>query len=341
MGRGARQWLRSRRPRQAVVDDRSGQQLPARLREHDRKRSGDPQPDALPGPQRRAGVRGRHGLLVLGTEQQSRPAGHAVRPARAAGDGQSARRHGNPAGNAAIRTRPCDRVDRPHRADLHHLGAFDGQLRRHDNHHRHRRRFGRRRDRRRRGLDRQRCELASSNRRRDLGLHLVAAGRRHLYDPLPGRRRQHQPGNAIGRAHGHRQRADLRLAVSGNGDARDRQHQRFGGGRARGQVPDLGGRHCQRHPLLQGKPGHRHAHRFVVVEHRHPAGDADVHERDGQRLADGVFLRSGDPDAGRNLYGLLPHQCRPLFLDHQLLHLECDERPIDGARQRQRRLCLW
>ena len=74
-----------------------------------------------------------------------------------------------------------------------------------DSRHDFRHRLGRRRrDRRRRGLDRQRCQLASGNRRRDVDIYLVAAGCRHLYDPLPRRRRQHQSGNALGRAHGHR-----------------------------------------------------------------------------------------------------------------------------------------
>ena len=131
----------------------------------------------------------------------------------------------------------------------------------------------RRRDRRRRGLDRQRRELASGDRRRDLDIHLVAAGCRHLYHPLPRRRRQHQSGNALGRAHGHRHGAELCDAVPGLGNPGDREHHRCKRSRARGEVSVLGGRHRQRYPVLQEQPGYRHPYRLAVVEHRHEAGD--------------------------------------------------------------------
>ena len=117
-------------------------------------------------------------------------------------------------------------------------------------------------------------------------LHLVAAGCRHLHDSLPRRRRQHQSGNALGRTHRHRHGAELRNAVPRLGNARDRQHDRCERSRTRGEVSDLGGRHRQRHPVLQEQPGHRHPYRRAVVEHRHEAGDRHLHQRNGERLAD-------------------------------------------------------
>ena len=53
-----------------------------------------------------------------------------------------------------------------------------------------------------------------------------------------------------------------------------------------------------RHPLLQEQPGHRRPYRRALVEHRHEAGDRHLHQRDGERLADGNLLQSGHDHAG-------------------------------------------
>ena len=72
----------------------------------DDDRHRDPQPHALPGAERRAGLRRRHGPVVLGTRRHQRLAPaparrQAARPEHAAGDGQPVRRHGRPAGDPA------------------------------------------------------------------------------------------------------------------------------------------------------------------------------------------------------------------------------------------------
>ena len=102
-----------------------------------------PPPDAVPGAQRGAGLRRRHGPVVLGPGRQPRPrTGAASDVADAAGDRQPARRHGRPAGDPAGRPDRRDR-SRPTRAahdlDDHLAGRRRdraGRRSRHDQRHR-------------------------------------------------------------------------------------------------------------------------------------------------------------------------------------------------------------
>ena len=83
-----------------------------------RHRHRHPPPDALPRPERRAGLRRRHGAVVLGPR---RPRTRAATPdtQHAAGDGQPVRRHGRAAGDAAVAGLiAATDVDRHDRADL-------------------------------------------------------------------------------------------------------------------------------------------------------------------------------------------------------------------------------
>ena len=95
---------------------------PARLRQQRGAGDGDPQPHALQGPERGAGVRRRHDAVVVGPRrpprQQRGRAGGPARPPHPAGDGEPARRHGRAAGDAAGAARAGHRLDRPHAAHL-------------------------------------------------------------------------------------------------------------------------------------------------------------------------------------------------------------------------------
>ena len=157
--------------------------------------------------QRRAGLRRRHGPVVLGPRRQPRPAAadHAD-VAHAAGDGQPVRRHGRPAGDAAGRPgrrhaprptppRPTSTITSPAAGATVPVGSTG-------HHHRHRHRRRRRRGRRRRGLGRRRRDLAPGHRARaSWTLHLDARRARHRSTHQePRGRRQRQPRDRRGRA---------------------------------------------------------------------------------------------------------------------------------------------
>jgi hypothetical protein len=102
VGRGPRQRLPAGRPDRPVANRAQRHDLPARLRLDHRRRDRQPQPNALPRPERRrARVRGGHGLLGLGSRLQPRQRSDSGRSQRAAGDGEPAGRHGRPARHAA------------------------------------------------------------------------------------------------------------------------------------------------------------------------------------------------------------------------------------------------
>ena len=99
----------------------------ARLGQHDRHRPGHPQPHAVPGAQRRPGLRRRHRSSGPGvstrTTTDRRGAGTRRGLTDAAGDAQPARRHGRAAHDPADRTwlpppRPPTRRPRPRRSPL-------------------------------------------------------------------------------------------------------------------------------------------------------------------------------------------------------------------------------
>ena len=131
----------------------------------------------------------------------------ADRSARAAGDGQPVRRHGHPAGDAAVRADRRRPPSTDHTAPTSTINALgDASAQEAWSRFPARPRIWRRRDRRRRGLDRRRSSWHPATGDENVDLYLVAAGCRHLHHHVPRRRRQHQSGNALGRTHGDRQR---------------------------------------------------------------------------------------------------------------------------------------
>ena len=147
-----------------------------------------------------------------------------------------------------------------------------------------------RRDRRRRGLDRQRCDLASGDRRRDLD---AIAGSPQVAGTYTIKSRAVDDSINLETPSAGRTvtvTAPATYPVPRLGNSGHREHDRSGRGRARREVSVLGRRHRQRYPLLQEQPGHRHPHRRAMVEHRHEAGDRHLHQRVRERLAERDFL---------------------------------------------------
>ncbi len=305
----------------------------------------DPQSHALPRSERRPGLRRRHGLLVLGPERQPRQGGDADRPPRAAGDGQPVRRHGHPAGDAAIRTDHRRRRRRTSTAPTSAItspGSGATLTAGSDRHH-YRHGLGRRRRHRgRRGLDRQRRELASGDGRRELDLHLVAAGRRHLHDPHPAPSttastwRRLRPGARSPSAAPNYVSLFPGSAVPAIVNTADASAVELGV-----QVPD------PRSPARSAASASTRARQDIGTHTGSlwsstgtKLATAHLRERDRERLADGDLLQPGHDDGEPDLHRLLSHQCRPLFQHRQLLHGGRDERSADGAGGRQRRLHL-
>ena len=97
MGRRPGQRRASRRPDSPLGHDGQRRREDPRLRRDGRHRHRDAQPDALPPRERRARLRRRHGAVVVGSRQQSRPRRGPARSGDAAGDREPARRHGRAA----------------------------------------------------------------------------------------------------------------------------------------------------------------------------------------------------------------------------------------------------
>ena len=106
VGRGPRQRLRGP-PGLIRLSTTTGDASPQYLQDYGSDRTAPAPrrtPDAVPRAERRARLRRRHRPVVVGPRRQPRrAAGAAGRPAHAAGDGQPVRRHGRAAGDAASR----------------------------------------------------------------------------------------------------------------------------------------------------------------------------------------------------------------------------------------------
>ncbi len=124
VGRQSRQRLPSPGPHLAVVDDGQRSRSVQRLRHRGRKRSdGESQPLPLQGAKRSAGVRRRHGPVVMGAGRhqclaQERTEWHRARPDDAAGDCQPAGGHGGAARDPPVRSHRHPGIDRHHAAKL-------------------------------------------------------------------------------------------------------------------------------------------------------------------------------------------------------------------------------
>ena len=86
----------------------------------------------------------------------------------------------------------------------------------------------------------------------------------------------------------------------------------------------------KRRALLQERRQHRDARRQPVDEHRHAAGDGDVHGGIGFRLAGSAVRRAGRGHCEHDLCGVLSHQRRPLFGVRRLLQ-QPGLRPLAAA----------
>ena len=202
----------------------------------------DPRPLPLPGAERSAGLRRRHGAVVVGPRRHhawQQRSGRLRRPDDAAGDRQPVCRHGRaagdpPSGLVATASRPTPRRRRTITSPA--AGASLSR-RRHGDDLRHGHRRGRRRRRRRRGLHRRRRDLASGERDRLVDLHVDG--------PRQPARRRSRPARSTtsgnvgaGRARARRSNVSLSLhdlrATRAPGDRRRRRRPV---GRARRQVP--------------------------------------------------------------------------------------------------------
>ena len=246
----------------------------------------DPPPDAVPGCQRRAGVLGRLDPVGVGP-RPGRTTATAPPPTCAC-----SRRTVNlladmeaQPGTLMTGLVAATASHGHHRPGRHHHLARvrRGDRQRHDGHgHRHRDRRRRAR-RRRRGVHRRRCDLAPGDGHDRVELHLraararVDAGARSVRSTTaptsarspPGR----SPWRARARSSGRRSRRSPPRATPARSSW------------ACGSPPTSDGFVTGR-AVLQGRGEHRHARRFAVERHRRAAGDGDVPERDGDRLAD-------------------------------------------------------
>jgi hypothetical protein len=96
------------------------------------------------------------------------------------------------------------------------------------------------------------------------------------------------------------------------------------------QVPGGQRRHDLRHPLLQGAGEYRRAYGAAVDRLRHRPRDRHLHQRDGQRLADGELRQPGRDRCQHDLCRVLPHQ-RQLRAGCELFHRRDGERPAARA----------
>ena len=258
----------------------------------------DAQPDHVPGRKRRAGLRSRHRLLVLGSRFQSRGRGDAHRPERPAGDGQHVRRHGHPADDAGGKPDPGDAIDglrpsRPRRSRLRPSARASSK------------------GRKSRSPAPLRISAAASS---------PASKSRSTAARAGGRRRAARTGATAGTSQASgtytiRSRAvddsvNLENAVRRRGRSRSTclRHRACGRSRASRRskrrstatrvtlgvtLPGDDGWLCQRHPLLQGLLQYRRARRRSVDVDGHAAGHRRVSRAKHLGLADGDVLVSG------------------------------------------------
>ena len=198
---GRRQRLPARRPVRPLLDDGERPRGVHRLRQHDQARTATATHNLTMyrAPERRAACSAPAPCSGPGASTATTPTSNDAGPQHAAGDGQPVRRHGRPAGDAAVRPGRGHGVDRhtPRRRRRSRSLPLDRRRRHPGDAHRHRDRRRRRRRRRRRGLDRRRHAPGTPRPGRRAGR---TRGRAHGNpshdDQGPRRRRQRQPGDA-------------------------------------------------------------------------------------------------------------------------------------------------
>ena len=271
--------------------------------------------------ERRAGLRRRHGPVVVGARRQPRPRpALAADVAHAAGDGQPVRRHGRAAGDACSRAwcrprRPTDTVaptstitSPGRRAPACTAGTpvtITGTATRHRRRHR----------RRRRGVDRRRHDVAAGDRDAPLELHLDA--RRapgSVDDQEPGRRRQRQSRERRRRRHGDRRhRATARAHLEPIDRPRPPPQTTDTAAVELGVKfrADVNG-YITGIRFYKGSTNTGTHVGSLWTQHRHAARHRDVHQRNGVRLAAGELRDPGRDHGEHHLRRLVPRAVGPL-----------------------------